>query len=622
MVIQTDFKELNDIYDHIEKNDIDYNNSSHIAKLFQQLRDLKRNEDQKDEAQKAQWETDFFSFTIWNGDLNPIFSGANEKGEKIEYPSLENFDDAAYDYLINRLNISKNPLIKARYSTILWSSPKKHGKYAKIATDSFLELTKSYVKKDKSEPQKDWGYKALLSIENAYRIGLKSKQNVNSLKSGIIRLINNFNSKSSSSFLLKSELMGLMLNEKKTFVKEDFLGLEKVCNDVYIDLIARNDFHSAIIILTLGEKIDNKIGCNTYNWKELIAETYESLMEKAIQNDNFLALKFCLNAIDNYKKIKSLKKIKELEQKYKTIQDNIEFKEIKFEFKGYDKHLVQIKKEVDEISKFNSSDIISYLMECNDFLLPSSEFLNNHADKITKDLPLLAMCSRVNFDPRGHPAESYVATDDKKHNEKLRYYNLYINFVTNLFLYFLFVESVQKEKLSAEIIINFLRKHSWIGVKFINKVNGKDVERDWIALIAPSLYSYFNELKINIINPKTPSNFILSMDSLVLKLEGLIRDFCRLNGITTFSSHTENNEPIAREKSINKLLNDEKLKEIISEEDLFFLRYLLIDQGGYNLRNEIAHSLISIEDYNLYPMNLLLLAFLRLAKYNFKEKMG
>ena len=98
------FTDLKPIYDHLEKNAADYKYSHQIARLFRELRDLKMKENDKDEAEKAQWEVDLFNFMIEDGKLNPMMTKTNDKGEVIEYPDLKRFDEETYEYLIERLD--------------------------------------------------------------------------------------------------------------------------------------------------------------------------------------------------------------------------------------------------------------------------------------------------------------------------------------------------------------------------------------------------------------------------------------------------------------------------------------------------------------------------------------
>lgn len=173
------FTDLRSLYYHLEKNATDYKYIHEIGNLFQKLRDLKHKENKSDEAEKAQWEVDFFNFVIKDGQLNPLFEIPNDKGEISVYPTCGRFDDRTYEYLIERLNSSINPLLKARYSHILWASPKKHAKYAKTAVDSYIELIKTYEAKDKKKPQDGHGLDILEAAKNAYSICLPNKiQNI------------------------------------------------------------------------------------------------------------------------------------------------------------------------------------------------------------------------------------------------------------------------------------------------------------------------------------------------------------------------------------------------------------------------------------------------------------
>ena len=52
------------------------------------------------------------------------------------------------------------------------------------------------------------------------------------------------------------------------------------------------------------------------------------------------------------------------------------------------------------------------------------------------------------------------------------------------------------------------------------------------------------------------------------------------------------NRNISKEKDINSLLREEKLIALFDHDDLFFLKYLLVERAGYNLRNDIANKIM------------------------------
>lgn len=161
------FTDIDLIYNHLEKNAISYRYSNEIANLFIMLRDLKIEERNSPEADIAQWEIDFFNFTLTDGELKPMFVCSSNEGEIINYPTLNRFSDRTYEYLIERLMSTSNPLLLARYSHILWCSPRKNNKFGRLAVDSYLELIKTYEAKDNLEPNEHYGLDVLNAIKNA-----------------------------------------------------------------------------------------------------------------------------------------------------------------------------------------------------------------------------------------------------------------------------------------------------------------------------------------------------------------------------------------------------------------------------------------------------------------------
>ncbi|MCZ6103911.1 DUF4209 domain-containing protein [Campylobacter ureolyticus] len=83
--------------------------------------------------------------------------------------------------------------------------------------------------------------------------------------------------------------------------------------------------------------------------------------------------------------------------------------------------------------------------------------------------------------------------------------------------------------------------------------------------------------------------FLLSAHILIPQIEYLIRFILKANNVTTTII---DNCGIETEKSLNKLLKEEKLQEILEMNLIKELQYLLIQPTLYNLRNEIIHALV------------------------------
>ena len=410
------------IHKHLEENAINYQYPHQIAELFKRLRDLRHRENRADEVEKAQWEIDFFSFGLNDNKPSPKFTATDEKGEVIEYPTLNTFDERTYAYLIERFNATRSPLTKARYSHLIWLSPKKHSKYAKAAIDSYLELIKIYEKKDIDKPEEHYGLDVENAIRNAFFIGCQVKYRLPEIKSEIIRLIKKFNTKSSSTFALRFNLIDLMLSQKKTFSDNDFFGIGNICWEFAKLDVDRGNLHGAIKLLELGEKIDTKLNKKSKEWRKRIAELYETLMKQAEQGNNLAALSFCQEALENYKIIKDAKKIGEIEKKYAELRGSMKLVEFKEKI-DLSKHIKRCREIATKLAKEEPEEIIKTLMVSKQ-LLPKYKDMEKIADSIGEEHPIQKLFSKVVMDQRGHTAQHFTEDSERKYFAILEQYQM------------------------------------------------------------------------------------------------------------------------------------------------------------------------------------------------------
>jgi hypothetical protein len=614
------FNDFTSLYDYLEKNAIDCGYSQ-ISDLFQKLRDLKRNENKLDEAEIAQWEIDFFSFRIKEGELHPMLTVPNDKGDIVECPTLDRFDDRTYDYLIKRLHSVSNPLLKARYSNILWCSPKKHSKHAKMSEDSYLELIKIYEVKDVKEPKEHYGLDVLRSFINAYSIAYQMKYNVDKVKLELKRLITKFNSESSSSLVLRANLIELMLNNKRKFLKKDFLGVEKTCWQLSKSLTKLGNLHGTITILELGEKVDQKLEQKTHDWRREIAETYTALMEQSEKENASVAIEFCLYALKNYKKLKDKNKINELEKKYSDLKKLIKFAEFKMKI-DLSEHIKKCKEIAEKIVQ-NDSDKIIKLLILNKELLPKYKDLGKLVESDKKKFPLPYLFPIEIRDQNWNVSQYFSDEEEIKYYNILYQYDLECRYDKIYLINEIFYAAIHENKLSTNILLDFFTRNSWFGKNISKKLGNKEVKYNWLSLLAPPLHDYFLQIQYYFTNPNFRPNLVLSIDSLTLKIEGLIRDMCEHFDVPTFFMTTDNKgRTITREKDIHALLYEDSIKQLFDEDDLLFFKFLLVEKAGFNLRHKIAHALMFFPEYNISYMHLLILALLRIGKYDFVRQKG
>lgn len=197
-----EFSTLEELHNYLEAHALNFKYDHQIADLFIKLRDRLHEEKNEEEATKAQWEIDAFNFVFKQNELKPKFTSTNDQGEVVIYPNLKGFSKDTYTYLNQRSVSTSNPLLKARYSHLLWLSPKKHQKFAKAAIDSYLELIRLYEEKDRKDPSNHYGLDVLKSIENAYALSKCISYSSQDIATQIKHIVENYSFDSTSSFVL------------------------------------------------------------------------------------------------------------------------------------------------------------------------------------------------------------------------------------------------------------------------------------------------------------------------------------------------------------------------------------------------------------------------------------
>jgi hypothetical protein len=578
------------------------------------LRDKMLSEGNNETSKKAQIELEAFSFSFRNGTIETFYIFKDKEGNNIEFPKLSEYSDDYLDYLISRMEGSKNPFLKSRYAHILWCSKRKHGRFAQIALESYNSLLRLY--QDEYMISGDYESELVDVIRNIYSISTNIKQLdiLSLIKISIHKLIPIFSENRRKHFNLWVPLIEMILNEKKAFQKNELVGTDTLCFIMGDHQRNIGNLNHAILLFSLGKRVEMRMGTETYRWFEHIAKCYEELMNQS--RDNLIAIMHCQNAISNYEKSNNIMKVDRLEKKYFELKSTIGLKCSKFNFDISD-ILNFCSNLTRELLTKDANYIIYYLMNFPD-LLPRYQNMDKMANDQLKQFVFISLFPESIIDNRGHIAEYVATNEEKKYHQILFNYKLAIDMSTLPLLNSILMASVCENKLTLDGFLYYLKENTWYGETITKTLPGNRVYiYSWINLLIPSLKEYFLQMSYYSLSGNSP-NFMLCIDSLSLKLEGLLRDLCEFNNIKTYYFINDKfNRKIAREKDINMLLHEDCIKEFINEDDLLFLKYLLVEKAGMNLRNKIAHALVQYNEYNINTMNLLILALLKLGKYNF-----
>ncbi|XES76099.1 MAG: DUF4209 domain-containing protein [Candidatus Bathyarchaeia archaeon] len=608
-----EISDLDSLYRLLEEKAVDYKYRE-IANLFQKIRDKMHIENKSDLEAKAQWEINIFNFSFAGNAVAPLYTQPDNEGKLVSYPVYDAFVPQSYDYIIERLKSTHNPLLKAQYAHFLWFSPKKHGDYAQLAIDNYLQLIKLYEQKDKDDPQKHFGFDVVRVVENALLISknINDANRIDLAKSEVKRLILDFNAESTCLFRVRMDLIGLMIKEKTVFTKADFSGIDDICFNFSQSL---GDSHQAITILKLGEMVEQKAGTTKYNWNEVMAESYEKMMNACLRSNKHVAIDFCSDALEHYKLAKNSAKIQELEGVYTELSRSLEFPKIEVPI-NLKEYIADCEARVKELMKFTPEQIICFIMT-DKSLLPGYQFTKELTQKILKKHQLQAIFPITLTDEQGHTAQCFTTPEEIELYRTLHQYHMILENYCLRYLNMVFIEGLKENKITYEALMDFFQKYSWFGKTIPKKRFNKEVPHNWLSLLAPSLFEYFTQMDYWRVSENYP-NLVLCIDSLILKIEGLLRDMFFFKGIATFTSKADkkHGKRITYEKELNALLSEKRISELFDPDDLLLFKFVLIEKAGYNLRHKIAHSLMLSAEYQVHYMHLLILILLKLGSYN------
>lgn len=276
---------MEDAYCYVEEHAAGYDAMHEIVAVYQRLRD-QLHEAKDDRAQLAQWEMDFFNFRIKENQLKPFFSGVDEEGNPTEYPSLSCFTDETYRYLLERQACCASPVTAARYSHLLWLSPKREHPYARKAIDAYSELVEICLPRLRGDRNFSAGTRLLTAVKNVFHLGHQVNYRVEEIDGLVADLA--ATAKSSS---VRSHLLDFVVENVKRFDKAALRHLVAAASKLAGTCTRERNHHAAIAALHLGKTLQEASGDTTRRrWESRIAEAYERLMLKLPQTETWPAL--------------------------------------------------------------------------------------------------------------------------------------------------------------------------------------------------------------------------------------------------------------------------------------------------------------------------------------------
>lgn len=504
----------------------------------------------------------------------------------------ELFSDYEIDYIKKRIENTQNSYITIRYLIILWNKTKNQ-EYSKLAFDKTFNILKKNI--DSKNITFIDANELLLICRNIVE---KSKYR----KEDFLNFLQGFK------LYIKTPYDFYFYLEQLVDNKLISAGLLNILISDYIDYVKleiQYYFHNKNGLETLLPLIQ-KAKLSVKGIYSLMAENEKVLINHREDND-FIKLNLLRKKAEYEKLAGKIEDSERTLEELTKIKFDVNLNKVNFSMSSETNKGLEILWEIiDSKSNFLSTLSAEYIIGYF-----ATQFDNLHTVTTEKG-------NKALFD--GHFTTILMDINNNANEKKSRnslsenistYYSLFFMPIFEQTLY----KSILNGHLNYQNFSNFL-KGTWIGrpTKFYK--GDIEIEESWLTLLQPGLYNFFSLFEYQTIHNKLKTDsFILSIDSLTLKFEGILRDFIRLCGGTTIKIKNG----ISEEILLEEMLEHKAIKETYIEAEIELFK-LVFTRQGLNIRNDIAHGFYKLSDYNLKKISLILLCILRISRFEFDVK--
>lgn len=635
--------ELEQFYDKLDKSDYDCRSKSEINSELQQVSTILNENEDFENLKISDIERQAFSIVKSfdktqnddDGTINGLswtMSGTQtyEDGSvgPLYWPDVRNLKTEDFEYFENRYTNCKNLYAKTEFGLLVYFGNKtrysKHNDFKKDLFTHLFKLSQEYLDKAKDSDNKNhYILHYFTTLQTAFKIAVKSKLKneieIDLIVKSVYETHQNWDITMNGSLRALLDLSNLMSEHYKIFKSKVDYDKVLIQNIKGANEQEKTHVWGAIYITDTNIEIRNKESKDIDDLIQYKAELYEKLSIDAEKNGNMACVTFTENALRLYQQIKDTNKIIELEKLYTKQRGNFKLSEIRQELPK--EYTDNISKNIKNVIKTNSDlEILHHFIFTPWFY--KIETIKKMAEESKKNSALMSFFGSSILDKYGNTVDTFYTEEEK---DKFNFWQSYgYNFqIGSQTMHQFFIEAYKSNKISYQIIINYLET-TWFNEVIERNYNGHLIEIKPIDLIKPGIKRIFIELDSFFKDDTYQVDYVTITDSLVLKVETIIRNFCEKLGIATFKTRVKGKDKLVMEKLLDDLLADVKHSEInptgFDEEDRIFIKYVLTEKAGLNLRNQVAHGLIDIYEYSFANILIILSIILKLSKYSFVKK--
>ena len=533
----------------------------------------------QEEADKARWDAALFfhhrRMFARESEGRFGFMMQNSDGSAMPDPGI--FTEEALDYYEQRARETNNPVLKSWYADFIWESRRDHV-FARMAIQA-LHDTYSLLIKDG-----DRLHVAADSVVRPVRLAraLRDSELVADAKGKAFVALEDFMTLEAHPAVRWALEPIDAVMEGGDVTKEEIAILLEATEQGEEFYAAASKYHLARSfakrVVTLLRRSDARDGARDAELR--IGRYHEAEAERA--DSHFGAAVHLQDAIQHYADVGSGEDVerlkKELYEHWTAAQGEFKQIEADFEFPAE-----QVREWARALLALGVDQALLGVA-CDRSLIPVIESVKERSRELADEFPLKHLFTRVTIDgPRqvhraGSPEESEKAEVFYQYGFNLLFLSLFVDVTFAVFR--------DEGGLDAATMSDVLQRSPFI-------------DGDTAEVLEVGLERYLS------------GDFVSAMHVLIPQLEDVLRRMLRLLGGPTTSIR----DGVTLEIYLNQVLDAPEMEHLLGKNTIFYLRYLLVEQLGRNLRNRVAHGLIRKSECDRPTLALVVMSLLRLVPY-------
>lgn len=516
----------------------------------------------------------------------------NNTGEFIESPDRKLITPEIISYWEIRINDAKNCILKARYSGLVWDF-----KSFVTGEKCDIEIARMYIRSLICIIDNDYLSHPILGVKQAERaIKLSKKLSqadlLDEAKLALRNLISRHGKGNAvgiwgSAYRISTECPNSYTSEEQKALIAD---LETRFIQIYNMPASGEKKRDPWLLMDLADILSGY-------YKKCSPDKIEDLFEKVEESfDAIISDMAKLQLVGNYSQLYKLLVKYGLQDKAAKLSIKI----AKFG-EGIQDEMAEFKQEF-TISKEDMDSCVNSILHEEDVenslgcftysFIPKKEREKESLEHIVKGAPFLHMIPQSIFDEKGRVKAIVGGIETDLEGNLVVHISMSMKF-NAIFINAVIEEGKQRGIFTIENILSFITK-------------SPSIKTDRIPIITRGLEAYFNQ------------DYLVSTHLLIPQLEEAIRNILEIGNIPTLKPNKSGKGFQLR--ILDEMLRDPIAIQLLTDDFANYLRILLTDNRGWNLRNDICHGIASPDLFNKMTADRIIHALLCFGVFRIKSE--